>query len=164
MRHGWSIERRDWHDLAALVADRAWHRVPFGEVSRELVPNGPGVYAICTHGRRLKGGLFAHLYNVVYVGKAKDLHVRFLQHCLRPEREIRSLTECFPDLEYWFVSMYESELDLVETTLIDCLGPAANRQRGIAARIGPPVSLTKSDPFMTKERDESISRDARPHG
>lgn len=150
MRYGWSIERKDWYGLTTLCAERTWQKVPFGAVNRDLVPKEPGVYAICTPGWRMASGLFAHLYNAVYVGKAKDLHARFLQHCQRPEREIRSLTECFPDLEYWFAPMRAGELDVVETLLIDCLGPPANRQRGIAARIGRPVSLTEIESLRYK--------------
>jgi excinuclease UvrABC nuclease subunit len=141
MRYGWSLSRRDWRDVAALCSGKEWKKVPFAEVSRDQVPRRPGVYAICTTGTRFSRGLFSKLYNAVYVGQAENLRRRFLDHCQRPERELRSVIDCFSDLDYWFAPTDISEISQMETVLIDCLGPSANRQRGISARVGPPQEL-----------------------
>lgn len=143
MKHGWSLERKDWTELEKLVGKRKWTSVPFEPLYADDLPPKPGIYAICTHGTKASGGLLKEIYNAVYVGKSSNLRKRFKAHCQQPKREIRNAQSAFKNasLKFWFVQTDASDIDRIETTMIDCLGPPANQVRGIAGRIGKPVSI-----------------------
>jgi hypothetical protein len=106
-----------------------------------LVPERAGVYAICTRGTRFTQGLLGRLYNAVYVGQAVDLRHRFLDHARRPGRELQRAHNAFQILDFYFMTASLDELNYLEGLLIDCLGPSANQQAGIRARIGQPIAL-----------------------
>lgn len=151
MRYGWSIERSDWDSAPkeVLRTDR-WRSVRLNSLERNRVPELPGVYLFCSSppGRsrsmRLQDtDLFGLLYNVLYVGKATNLRHRFLSHCGSPAEDIRKIRTCFPEgLEFWFVSLNRDEIGNLESTLILCFGPPANRVSGIRARVVDGIAIT----------------------
>jgi hypothetical protein len=100
-----------------------------------------GVYAICTPGTQLTQGLLGKLYNAVYVGQAVDLRQRFLDHARNPGRELQRACNAFRVLDFHYMTAPLGEIDYLEELLIECLGPSANQQRGIQARIGQPVAI-----------------------
>jgi len=100
-----------------------------------------GVYAICTPGTQLSQGLLAKLYNAVYVGQAVDLRSRFLDHARQPGRELQRARNAFRILDFHYMTASLDDLNELEGLLIDCLGPSANQQAGIRARIGQPIAL-----------------------
>lgn len=141
MRHGWSLDRSPWYDLSRGVAHGHWRQVPFATLHQARVPEASGVYALCTAGVGASTGLFADLYNAIYVGQARNLRQRFMQHCRRPSRELQRAILCFRSLDFWFVQVSPGHTDATEALLIECLGPSANLRAGVKVEIGAPVSL-----------------------
>ncbi len=79
--------------------------------------------------------LLRRLYNAVYVGQAESLRGRFLQHRKGPKSELVEAIDCYGEsLQFWFVELIVGKLNQAELSLIDCLGPQANRIRGIRFR------------------------------
>jgi hypothetical protein len=101
------------------------------------VPEDSGIYMLGS--RCAATGLPDPLYNALYVGQASNLRNRFLQHLRRPSPEVGRAAICFAGLDFWFMRSDEDSLNRLEAMLIECLGPSANRQAGITARLGPPV-------------------------
>jgi excinuclease ABC subunit C len=119
--------------------------LPLDELARSL-PERPGVYRFLDEGAR-----------PVYVGKAKDLKKRVLQHLSnRPERKDRMLEQAV-DIDFT-VTPNESSALLLERNLIRRFQPKFN------------VSYKddKDYPYIVVTKDEfpriHISRDKRPDG
>lgn len=142
MRHGWTLEKQEWDLLPQVIEGTRWSKTRLGQLYRDSVPRGPGVYVICVKIPYFNQGPFKWLYNVIYVGKADkgNLQDRFLYHCNNPKQEIVMARQCFGDnLEYWFTEARPNKIAEIEARLIDCFGPPANRIRGhIPARISNP--------------------------
>src|SRR4051794_8350045 len=122
MRYGWSLKPDRWATVAKLSVHDHWKRAPFHKDSRDMVPDHPGVYAICASCKRMGGKLFPHLYNVIYVGQSESLRARFVSHSSRPKPEIGQALKVFRKLDYWYSPMPLSELNPVEESLIALLG------------------------------------------
>lgn len=144
MQHGWTLEKQKWNHLLEIVSGTRWSKTWLDQLYRDNIPESPGVYAICAKFKTSDSSqsLFKALYEVIYVGKsAVSLHSRFLDHCRKPERGIEQAKECFGDsFEYWYTEVTPDQADELETHLIECFGPPANRIGGqkILARLGPP--------------------------
>ena len=141
MQHGWTLEKQKWDNLLINIGKTHWSKVQFNQLYQDLVPETPGVYAICARLRGFNQSLFTALYEIIYVGRSKDsLRNRFLTHCCRPERGVEQAKQCFDDrLEYWFTEADSDQVANLETCLIECFGPPANRISGtIRAKIGDP--------------------------
>ena len=139
MRHGWCLDRAAWASATALDAGRQWSRRRFRLVDRSAIPDASGIYVLASG--VAAEGLLGQLYNALYVGQAKSLRQRYLQHLARPSPDVRRAVHTFGTLDYWWTLCAEPDLDALEARLIHCLGPTANRQAGITARIGDPISL-----------------------
>ena len=144
MRYGWSLQGGSWRRLPTGALK--WGTVRLTLNDRNAVPNTPGVYAMCAAppGHKRGGGrgfnLFKILYAPLYVGQARDLRARFIQHCKNPKLEIEQCLSCFKGrLDFWFLRLNLDQLDAFEAMLIDCFGPPANRISGITARVGKAV-------------------------
>ena len=136
MRHGLSLDPASWRKALELT-NRNWKRVPFSRVQASMVPEKPGVYALCSGVPAVHEpkGVFARLYGALYVGQSDSLRRRFLQHNDRPKPEIVKAVEFFPSAEFWYLPLPREEIDSAEDALIDCLGPPGNLRRGIRASI-----------------------------
>ena len=148
MRHGWSLNRKDWADLDKAVRDLDWKSVEFRADRATDVPTSCGVYAICTSGTKATSGLLGAFYNVLYVGESGDLRTRFRQHSgENPQPKIRSARSCFvhAQLKFWYACTSSSGRFALERTLIAALGPPANQNSGsgikIGASLGAPIDL-----------------------
>lgn len=144
MRHGWSLQPETWAKLPKRALK--WRTVRLTLNDRKGVPNVPGVYVVCASppehtrasGRTLN--LLRLVYTPLYVGQARDLQSRFVQHCSNPKLEIGQSQACFQGrLDFWFVRVEVGHIDEFEAALIDCFGPPANRISGITARISRAV-------------------------
>lgn len=143
MQHGWTLNKQKWEHLLTIISGTRWSKARLNQLYRDSIPESPGVYAICVRLRvpNFNQFLFKALYEIIYVGKSNvSLHSRFLDHCLRPERGIEQAKECFGDnFEYWYTEVSPDRVDELETRLIECFGPPANRISGrIRARIKNP--------------------------
>jgi hypothetical protein len=137
MRYGWSLRPLDWAAVTDELGAALWRNVPFRQVQRQRIPEEAGIYMLGSTPRAT--GLPARLYNALYIGQATNLRTRFLQHLRHPSPDVGRAGTCFDDIDFWFIEVDSSSLNRVESMLIECLGPSANRRAGIAARIGPPV-------------------------
>src|SRR4051794_28206170 len=102
MRHGWSLDHRDWIRLDKLASGRRWRRVPFAGLHAESIPEASGIYGLCSSGLRSAPGMLGELYAPVYVGQARNLRNRFLQHARNPSLEVGRAMRCFRILEFWY--------------------------------------------------------------
>lgn len=139
MRYGWSLVKCEWNRLPSdLLNERIWQSVQLTIVDLNAVPEHAGVYLICTlvPGRRRSNrispnDLFGIMYTAIYVGISDNIRERFKRHCNNPDERMSQSRECFGDsLDFWFTRLESNQLGAIETYLIDCLGPPANKIRG----------------------------------
>ena len=133
MIYGWTLDKQLWKRLFEAVGARKWKKIPFSKLERAEVPERQGVYVFCARPYANGcSGLLTSLCNAVYVGQATNLRRRFDDHCGKPMPPMYRVRECFSQsLEFWFTTLDTAEeLCNIESILIECLGPAANRQKG----------------------------------
>ena len=148
MRKGWSIDPADWNGLdEALQETTPWRFVLLTPNDRHMVPNRPGVYAICarppTVPRSTHRTMFDSLASPIYVGRSEySIQTRFLRHCSSKDEDLLRAKRCYNSvqLKFWFIELPSVSVRDAEGWLIDCFGPPANRQRGtISGTIGTPI-------------------------
>lgn len=127
--------------MIGRVASTNWKQVNLESLYQDTVPESSGVYIICASPPNSEPPVFSRLYEVIYAGQeGVSLRRRFLEHCSRPKPEIQSAVDCLKHpLEYWFTQVGREDLDTLESVLIDCFGPPANKVRKlvIKARLKP---------------------------
>src|SRR3954451_9400155 len=109
MRHGWSLSPASWEAASAAVGAEPWRHVAFQQRHRRLVPEASGIYMLGT--LPAASALPDRLYNAVYVGQARNLRNRFLQHLHSPGPEVLRAGLCFRHLDFWFMRAEQTSLD-----------------------------------------------------
>lgn len=149
MRYGWSLKESDWDQVFQAVRGHTWSRCKLRIPDIDRVPEHPGVYMICTPAGAEQPPVLGNLYNAIYVGRASNrLRDRFKSHCNTPSDDLRRAVRCFgpTPLEFWFLEVPAANVGGLETALIRCLGPSANRISGsdepIRVSPRPPIRLT----------------------
>lgn len=140
MRYGWALEKDKWNNLQTIIAGTTWSKVLFDKLYSTLVPDEPGIYAICAKIKYFDQSPFRDLYNIIYVGMDRvSLRRRFIEHLRIPKKEICQAFTCFGwDLDYHYATADQTLVVQMEGHLISCLGPPANLVSGhIPATIGP---------------------------
>ena len=141
MQNGWTLEKEKWNCLLSVVTGTRWLKTRLVSHEQDSVPPRRGVYAICVKLKTLNftQDPFKALYEIIYVGKSKSLRRRFKEHCDHAQRGVEMAKKCFGDnLEYWYTEVDLDCIDQLETRLIGCFGPPANRISGIGGRLGTP--------------------------
>ena len=146
MNKGWSINHLDWKALTqALPMESIWTSVLLTPNDQSMVPERPGVYAICVRPPNATESdqrtMFQSLASPLYVGRSESsIKARFLVHCKSNDPKLRMAKRCYHELRFWFVEMSPSTVKDVEAWLINCFGPPANKISGtITGTIMPPV-------------------------
>ena len=149
MRYGWSLKQSDWDRLFDATHGHTWSRCKLRLADTDRVPEQPGVYMICAPAAADLPPVLGRLYNAIYVGRARTrLRDRFRAHCSTPSDDLRRAVHCFgpKPLEFWSLVMPEAYVSGLETALIQCLGPSANRISGseepIRVSPKPPIRLS----------------------
>lgn len=145
IRYGWPLGGAEWEKLPSEVLGNAiWQSRAFGYATKENIPTSSGVYLMC--GRPPNGPTlaepFSGLMEILYVGKANNLKRRFGEHLNTPSPKVRAARNTYSNsLQFWFSTIPESRIDLVESLLIECFGPPANDRPGTVAtlELGEPV-------------------------
>ena len=142
MKYGWCLASPKWQSLRyELSLHPAWRTTPLLLANSPIVPTSSGVYALFAPPAFVREparrGLLDVIYAPVYVGRSDDLRRRFLEHCRRPQERIEASLRAFSGLDFWFCPVSRDATRSLESQLIECLGPAANRVSGIVASIGP---------------------------
>jgi excinuclease UvrABC nuclease subunit len=137
MQYGWTLDKGAWTKLITATRNRAWRRVSFSRLEKGQVPTEGGVYVFCAKPmsasfNTAQRHLLRTLLNAVYVGQAVNLRQRFDDHLRAPMDPMRAARAVFSTtLEFWFTRASSTEeMCELESLLIECLGPPANRQRG----------------------------------
>jgi excinuclease UvrABC nuclease subunit len=132
MEYGWKIQADSWERLRHVMVSARWRKVPMSITSQLSVPEGAGVYMLCSSVPNLVSTMLPKaIYNVLYVGKTNGLRRRFGDHCRRPDENIAALKAVYSQaVEFWFSPIELTRVADVEAVLIDCFGPSANRQSG----------------------------------
>lgn len=144
MRYGWILKKKEWKYLVNTVLGTKWKRTNLNKAYRDGVPETSGVYVICTTIKNISINPFQKMYNAIYVGKeGVSLRRRFLEHCRPSNPEIMEAMKCFNnDLDYWFAIVSPDKIDVIESCLIECLGPSANRMSGsMKGRLKEPIDI-----------------------
>ena len=148
MDKGWSINGDDWEALErTLPSTETWNLALLTTNDQALVPEGPGVYAICapppTANRQDRSTLFDRLATPLYIGRSEsNIKSRFLAHCRTTDAELRRAKQCYHrvQLNFWFMELPVNTVRDVEAWLIKCFGPPVNRRAGtITGTIKPPL-------------------------
>ena len=148
MRRGWSINPSDWSGLSkALTASPTWNSVLLTPNDRHMVPESPGIYAICAHPpivlKTTERTMFQSLATPIYVGRSESsIRDRFLDHCNTRDERMKLAKKCYSSvrLHFWFIQLPQASVRNMEGRLIDCFGPSVNRRRGtIAGTVGQPI-------------------------
>ena len=148
-RGGWQCDPAVWRQLPDDLGT-GWRYVGFDRREEISVPDDAGVYVMCCCPAGLRfpptersGSLFANLLTPVYVGKSKNLHRRFLEHCRHPSSRIAEARDCFGrSMSFWFRRIAVDRIDREEAVLIKCFGPPANRrEETVPATLGDPIRI-----------------------
>ena len=148
MRKGWSIDPAHWSGLShALQESSLWRSVLLTPNDRHMVPDRPGIYAICARPpiflRTTYRTLFDSLASPIYIGRSESsILTRFLRHCNTKDHSLLRAKQCYDSaqLRFWFVEIPSASVRDAEGWLIDCFGPPANQRRGnIVGTIGTPI-------------------------
>lgn len=148
MDKGWSINREDWEALEqALLRRETWSSVLLTQNDESLVPERPGVYAICARPPNAIGQnrktLFHCLATPLYIGRSESsIKSRFLDHCKTSNPQLRRARRCYRrvQLSFWFIELPVSTVKDTEARLIKCFGPPVNKRAGtISGTIKPPI-------------------------
>lgn len=147
---GWSINPKAWDALEqALLKWKAWNSVLLTKNDQSLVPERPGVYAICAQppyatGKNRKT-LFHSLATPLYIGRSESsIRSRFRVHCQTPTQQLRRAKQCYDrvNLSFWFIELPVSTVKDTEARLIKCFGPPVNNRDGtITGTIKPPIEV-----------------------
>ena len=137
LRFGWPLDRSDWDILPRdLLFSKDWKSVIIGHHEAKLVPDRPGIYMLCASppGMNPQGGPFSLLYETIYVGESDNLQRRLRQHLNTPSPKVRAARMCYAlSLRFWYHLVEMDRIKLVESLLIQCLGPPANDKPGVGA-------------------------------
>ena len=150
IRYGWPLYSLDWEALPPEVqGDAQWQSSPLGYASRRSIPPTTGVYMMCVRppAFRTMAAPFDDLFQVIYVGRARNLRNRYAQHLNTPSPKVRAARVAYSDsLRFWFLHIPAERISYVESALISCLGPSANDQPGDIFRLesGPTSSAASS--------------------
>ena len=156
LQRAWNLDRSVWERLDLVAPADKWRNVPFTEFHQETVPAAQGVYAFAggPDSRILDGGLYSKLFNVVYVGSAKNLRSRFRQHLRGDRPQMKQALNAFPALTFFYLKTPETKPQYVEQVLIDALGPPANQIRAVAVAKLPPLSAKLGEARPAQGRDQ----------
>lgn len=148
MKKGWSINIEDWQALEkVLLKSKTWKSVLLTTNEQWLVPEVPGVYAICArppigtkHDRKT---LFRYLASPLYIGRSEwNIKSRFLKHCQNKNPQLRRAKHCFRavQLNFWFIELPRNYVKDAEARLIKCFGPPVNEREGtISGKVKSPI-------------------------
>ena len=144
---GWSIRYEDWESLdQAMQTATLWKSALLTSNDQSLIPERPGVYAICARPPNVVGPgpitMFHSLASPLYVGRSESsIRSRFLDHCKSANTQLRKAKHCYGgQLRFWFIEMPSSSVKNAEAWLIKCFGPPVNKVAGtITGTIRPPI-------------------------
>ena len=146
MDKGWSINHKDWKALEqALPRGNSWNSVLLTPNDQSVVPESPGVYAICAQPPSIMGSdqcaIFQSLASPIYIGRSEfSIKSRFLAHCKNTDPKLRLAKHCYDKLQFWFIEISANAVKDAEAWLIKCFGPPANKVSGtITGTIKPQV-------------------------
>ena len=148
MDKGWSINPEDWEALdRVLRRSETWNFVLLTPNDQSMVPEGPGVYAICAPPPNTTGlnrsTMFHSLASPLYIGRSESsIKSRFLAHCRTPDSQLRRAKNCYHrvQLSFWFIELPISAVKDAEAWLIRCFGPPVNKRVGtITGTLRPPI-------------------------
>lgn len=148
MKKGWSIKMEDWNALKDVsLRSKTWTSVLLTINEQALVPESPGVYAICARPpvstQQGPNSLFHHLSTPLYIGRSEhNIKSRFLHHCTSKNPQLHKAKLCYRavQLKFWFVELPISNVKDAEAQLIKCFGPPVNQRDGtITGRVKSPV-------------------------
>ena len=148
MDKGWSINPEDWEALdQVLRRSETWNSVLLTPNDQSIVPEGPGVYAICAPPPNTTGldrsTMFHSLASPLYIGRSEsNIKSRFLAHCRASNPQLRRAKNCYyrVQLSFWFIELPVSAVRDAEARLIKCFGPPVNKRAGtITGTFRPPI-------------------------
>lgn len=146
MDKGWSINHKDWEALQqALYRGNSWNSVLLTPNDQSVVPEKPGVYAICAQPPDIpesdQRSMLQSLASPLYIGRSESsIRSRFLAHCKSTDPKLRMAKRCYEKLQFWFIEISANAVKDAEAWLIKCFGPPANKVSGtITGTIKPPV-------------------------
>ncbi len=131
--HGWRSRLDVWEALGRLLSGITWCKVSFRPALKLQVPAFAGIYILASSPPVCVRGLCADsLYNALYVGKSVNLRRRFMEHLHSPDWAMQDVKRVFSrQIEFWHTAcaIKPAQLDMLESHLIHCLRPTANRQK-----------------------------------
>lgn len=148
MDKGWSIDPKDWGALdQVLPRSGTWRYVLLTPSDEPMVPETPGIYAICAPPPNATGPnkntMFHSLATPIYIGRsASNIKSRFRTHCRTPEPQLLKAKICYGNVElrFWFIALSVDTVKEAEARLIKCFGPPVNKIAGtITGTFQPPI-------------------------
>lgn len=148
MDKGWSINTEDWEALGQVLhGSETWNSVLLTPNDQVLVPESPGVYAICAPPPNAAGSdrntMFHSLASPLYIGRSESsIKARFRDHCQTSNPELRRAKNCYHtvQLRFWFIELPASVVKDAEARLLRCFGPPVNKRAGtITGTFRPPL-------------------------
>ena len=137
MHYGWTLDKAAWTKLITATRGRSVAKSEFQQIGESPgADRGRSLRFLCKADGRSVNATQRHLLrtlvNAVYVGQAMNLRQRFDDHLRAPMDPMVAARAVFSTtLEFWFTrASSDEEMCQLESLLIECLGPPANRQSG----------------------------------
>lgn len=136
MSKNWSTDKKNWGSLPKEFLEGNWKRTKVTSSDKSLVSEKSGIYMYCISVPRAKNKSIKTLNTPVYMGIAKNLRKRFIDH-LDDDDSLYPHRKCFGsymDFYYLIITPYnKQEIRLFfEQTMFDCFGKVVNKIDSVA--------------------------------
>lgn len=131
MSESWTIKIADWNQLPETFLDGNWKQAKVASSEKISIPKKSGIYMYCIAVPNAKNLKLKKLNTPIYMGIAKNLRERFVDH-LRPEDSLYESRKCYGSNMNFFFLIIEPYIKeefrvLYEQPMIDCFGKVVNK-------------------------------------
>lgn len=135
MRYGWHENPVAWQSAAQAIRDLVWSKHPLLAGYKTLIPHAPGIYLMTLKAANIldTASILELLQAPMYIGKSKNLAVRFTQH-MSGLTGTKEFIRNFPQVMFWFAKVNDPEMSRIEAELITVFGPPVNRVQPVLLR------------------------------
>ena len=131
MQKGWTFDINHWESLPKEFLNGSWKQAKVSSSERTSIPISGGIYMYCVAIPNAKNLNLLQLNTPIYMGIAKNLRTRFLQH-LSTKDSLYPAWKCYgSNMNFYYLKIdpYEKQKIqlLYEQPMIDCFGKVVNK-------------------------------------
>lgn len=131
MQKGWSFDINHWKSLPVEFLNGTWRQTKVSSSEKFAIPSKPGIYMYCIAVPNAENAKIMQLNNPIYMGIAKNLKKRFLEH-LSPQDSLYDARKCYgSNMNFLYLKIKDYDQQevkvLYEQPMIDCFGKVVNK-------------------------------------